>query len=350
MNRFAFRLSCVLLIAALMCCMTACGNRGEEVSSAPPPTTTTTTTTTAPPLGLNPLTGVEDMKTDNNRPIGFVITDEDSKHIQLNIESADMYFEAETEGGIPRILAIYSSVDRIPDTIGPVRSARPHFVKMAKALDMIYCHIGGSNTGLQTIKQLGVQDLGNEFEVNSILKNSKNFSWNRKAFTKAKVLPAVKRKGYATTTNTASPFSFGEKAGTATANTLVVKISEAYDMAFTYDAATGLYKKHRNSLDSAIHTTYTGGTITAKNVIVMFDHRTVDEVNKNGKPRRYNFDLNSGSGLLVSGGTSRTIKWKRTNNQLTYFESDGTTKLTVAPGKTYICLTSDALKSRTTVQ
>ena len=61
MNRFAFRLSCVLLIAALMCCMTACGNRGEEVSSAPPPTTTTTTTTTAPPLGLNPLTGVEDM-------------------------------------------------------------------------------------------------------------------------------------------------------------------------------------------------------------------------------------------------------------------------------------------------
>jgi hypothetical protein len=49
-------------------------------------------------------------------------------------------------------------------------------------------------------------------------------------------------------------------------------------------------------------------------------------------------------------GTSRTIQWRRTGDKLQYFESDGTTPLTVAQGKTYICLTGDHLKSRTTVK
>lgn len=340
----------------MVCGLTACGGGEPEYSYVPPATTTTTvpptTTTTAPPLGLNPLTGVEDMTTDNNRPIGFVVTDEDSKHVQLNIESADMYFEAETEGGIPRMLAIYSSIDRIPDVIGPVRSARPHFVKMAAALDMIYCHIGGSKTGMETIKNLGVKDLQNEYEINTILKNSANRSWNRSAFTKAKVLPAIQNKKYKTTTDRNTPFVFGDKAGTDPATTVVVKISESYDMAFEYDAATGLYKKHRNALDTPIHTTYTGGTITATNVIVMFDRRTVDMVEQKangGTTTRYNFDLDSGEGLLASGGTARPIRWKRTNSQLSYYEADGTTPLTVATGKTYICLTSATLRSRTTL-
>ncbi len=343
------RIAAALLSLCLLFGLAACSS-GEPVSSAP--TTNATTTTTAPPLKVNPLTGLQDMTTDNNRPIGFVVTDEDSKQIQLNIEHADMYFEAETEGGIPRMLAIFSSIDRMPDAIGPVRSARPHFVKMAAALDMLYCHVGGSPTGLQTIKDLGVQDLSNEYEVNATLKNSANLSWNRDAFTKAKVLPAIKNKKYKTTTTRNGPFVFGDRAGTTPATSLVVKISESHDMAFTYDDAARVYKKHRNALNSPIHTTHTGGTVTAKNVIVMYDRRYVDEAFKNnygGTTTRYNFELNSGEGLLVSGGTSRPIQWKRSNNQLTYYEADGTTKLTVAQGKTYICLTSKELKGRTSV-
>ncbi len=339
------RLTAGLLAGLLLLATTACGKEPTEFSSVPTTTTTTTTTTTAPKLGLNLLTGEEDMKTKNDRPVGFVVSDESSSLVQLGIESADMYFEAETEAGIPRILAIYSSIDRIPNAIGPVRSARPHFVKMAKALDMIYCHIGGSENGLNTIRQLGVNDLGNAYEINSVLRNSSNFSWNRSAFTKEKVLAATKRAGYKKTTSTASPFKFGEKAGTTVANTLVVKISESYDMAFTYNNSTGLYEKHRNALSTPVHKTHTGGPIAVSNVIVMFDQRTVDPLDAN----RCDFTLNSGSGLMVSGGTSRNIQWKRTNSQLTYYESDGVTPLTVATGKTFICLASNTLRGRTTV-
>lgn len=340
------RLSALLLTVAMLLSLAACGG-GTDTSSAPPTTTTepTTTTTTAPKLGLNKLTGIEDMQTDNDRPIGIVVTDENSSLVQLNLESADMYFEAETEGGIPRILAIYSSVDRLPDEIGPVRSARPHFVKFAKSLDMIYCHIGGSTTGLKTIKNLGVQDIGNADVISPILKNSKNFSWNRKVFTKAKIEASIKNNGFKKTSNVASPYVFGTKAGVEPANTVVVKISESYNMAFTYDAARGVYQKHRNALSTPVHTTYTGGTIEVSNVIIMWDSRFVDAADAN----RYDFTLEQGTGTLASGGTCRSICWKRTNSGLQYFESDGTTPLTVSTGKTFVCLASNTLRSGTVI-
>jgi hypothetical protein len=256
-----------------------------------------------------------------------------------------MFFEAETEAGIPRILAIFSSLDRVPDEIGPVRSARPHFVKIAAAMDALYCHIGGSYSGLSTIKELGVDDIYGAEQVNQILKNSANFSWNRKTFVKSRVINELTRKKYSLTSTTTAPYQFGEKAGTAPATTVDVKISNSYNMAFTYDAERGVYQKHRNALSTPIHTTHTGGTIEVSNVIVMYDNRFTDPQDAN----RIDFTLKSGSGVLASGGTSREIRWENGKNGLKFYESDGTTALTVATGKTFVCLTSDTLKSKTKI-
>ena len=356
MNPAFPRRAAALLLAASLSFAAACGHAQDpasDASSAPPaPTTTTGTTQPEVVLGLNPLTGLRDMETDNTRPVGVVVTDETSTLVQINPEKADMFFEAETEGGIPRMLAIFSSVDRLPEEIGPVRSARPHFVKFAKALDCIYCHIGGSASGLESIRQLGVDDITGAETVNAVLRNSDNFSWNRKTFVKTKVLNVIQKRRYRTTGDLSAPFQFGTRAGAATANTVVVKISESYDMAFTYDAASGLYQKHRNSLDTPVHTTYTGGPIAVSNVIVMFARRTLDEVTtySNGsQSKRYDFELTSGSGLLASGGTSRPIRWSLAGGTLSYYEEDGVTSLTVAAGKTFVCLASDTLRSRTAV-
>ena len=352
MNGITKRITALLAACALLACAAGCG--GEAESSAPVTEATTTTTTTAAPtttttttqppveLGLNLLTGEKDMATDNNRPIGFMVSDESSTLVQLGLESADMYVEAETEGGIPRILAIYSSVDRMPDAIGPVRSARPHFVRLAKALDTIYCHIGGSKSGLNEIKELGVTEMVNAYEIHSVLKNSANYSWNRSAFTKKKVMAQL---GRIKTTSAAlkSPFAFGDKLGSAAANTVDVKISASYRISFKYDSAKGVYVKNHNALSSGVHTTYTGGPITASNVIVMYAKRMIDPLDSN----RCDFELTSGKGTLAVGGTCRDITWKVTKNGVTFYESDGTTQLTVAEGKTFICLTALGCKSET---
>jgi len=355
MNKTLYRLLAAVLAIGILLTLTACGDPKSPAPDASDPVVTTTTTAPTPTtqpepeFGINLLTGLADMETDNNRPIAIVVSDESSSLVQLGIDEADMYFDAETEGGIPRMLCIFSSVDRVPDAIGPVRSARPHFVKMVKALDAIYGHVGGSPPGVQAIKTLGVKDIEDEAGIkHQTLINSDNYSWNRTAFTKEKVLSAVKSKKYATTTETKSPFAFGEKLGDSTANTVNIKISASYHMAFTYKADKGVYQKHRNNVNSAIHKAADGGVVEVSNVIVMLDNRYVDMTGAETSTKTlYNFDLNSGSGYLATGGTVREIKWKRTNSQLSYYEADGTTPLTVAEGKTYIALISKDYKSET---
>lgn len=359
MNKAFSRLLALSAVLCITLGMTACGDEPEPTA----PTTTATTTTTQAPttvpttkkeLPRNPLTGIKDFDTKNNRPVAFAVPDESSDIVQVGIEHADMYFEAETEAGIPRMLAIFSSVDNLPERIGPVRSARPHFIKYVNALDAIYCHIGGSGDARQAIKAQGINDIESAYEQDPTLTNSDNFSWNRKAFIKSKVLNAIDRMGYKTTTNTDSPYAFGKKKGGETAKSVDVKISHSYNIGFSYDKDSGLYTKHRvttrgDGLAMPKHKTGSGGTITVSNVIVMFDKRTVLDY-KNGGAYHIDFELSSGTGLLATGGKAREITWKRTNDQLTFYEADGKTKLKVAEGKTYVCLTDKNLKSKTVVK
>lgn len=344
-----FRLSALMLVAALLLSCAACGKNEDPSSDASAPATESNVpVTSGKPVqnGFNMLTGKNDMTTASNRLIGYVITDEDSKHIQLNLEDADFYFESETEAGIPRILAVFSSFDRVPDEIGPVRSARPHFAKFASALDAIYCHIGGSSSGLAAIQKYGIDDVYNASVINDTLKNSQNLSWNRKTFPKTKVFNEIKQRGHALTTDYTGPYQFGTVEGKNPATTVDVKISASYNMAFTYVAERGVYQKHRNSLSSAIHTTHTGGTIEVSNVIVMFDNRFTDPLDA----KRVDFTLESGSGVIATGGKSREIWWKITEEGLKYFEIDGVTPLTVAEGKTFVCLTSNTFINQTTLK
>jgi len=73
----------------------------------------------------------------------------DSRRQMTGLSSASLVFEAEAEGGITRFLAIfpYQSLERV----GPVRSARPYFVKWAEMFDAAIVHAGGSDIALSSI-------------------------------------------------------------------------------------------------------------------------------------------------------------------------------------------------------
>jgi hypothetical protein len=71
------------------------------------------------------------------------------KHFR-GIEKADVIFEIPAEGGIPRLLAFFSS-DSFPEQIGPVRSARPYFVEIAETIASAYVHAGGSPDALEML-------------------------------------------------------------------------------------------------------------------------------------------------------------------------------------------------------
>lgn len=339
-----WRCGAAAVSGALLFSLAACGSSGAPLSDTPTTAVTTAAPTTAPPvLYDNLLTGEKSLKTQNNRPIAFMIDNYSASIRQKNIDKADLYIEAETEAGIPRIMAVFGSIDSVPDSVGPCRSARTHFVKLAKALDTVYCHVGGSTLGRAMIKEKKLTDLDSLVTVSNELKAVNGAVEHTKVFTRAKIDTAIKSRGISLKTATVSPYSFGQKAGDGAGSAVQLNISSGWKVSFTYDAATKLYTKHRNTLTSAEHVSYDGEPIRVSNVIIMYDTRFSED------SAHISFRLDAGSGTLISGGTSRAIKWKRTDSALSFTETDGT-PLTVATGKTYLCLTSSTLASKTVLQ
>ena len=134
----AFALVCSLLLLAAACG----GGGGDDSDDAAPDTTTSTSTTTttkpAPPP-LAPLTGAP--ATDPSvltRPALLVkINNADGNSCetrsrpQVGLDQADIVIEEEVEGGITRFVAVYHST--MPETVGPVRSARSSDVDLIQA-------------------------------------------------------------------------------------------------------------------------------------------------------------------------------------------------------------------------
>ena len=76
---------------------------------------------------------------------------------QAGISQASMVVEALTEGGITRFMLVFLEKDA--GNVGPVRSARTHFVKLAKGLEALYAHVGGSTFAMSAIRQFNVEDI-----------------------------------------------------------------------------------------------------------------------------------------------------------------------------------------------
>ena len=103
-------------------------------------------------LNINPLTGLT-LSNDkvNNRPIAIMINNLHSGQPLLGVSEADIMYECPTEGGITRILGVFKDPSSVP-AIGSVRSSRPYFISIAKGLDAIYFHLGGSTHAYEILK------------------------------------------------------------------------------------------------------------------------------------------------------------------------------------------------------
>ena len=348
----------LLLAVAVLVCFSGCGetvttDASVESSEAPTPTTTTAAPTSEPaeidPATLNPLTGLDNMNGEiNARMVGVVIGNNWKSRPQINVDKADMYLEMETEGGITRLLAVFASASRMPEKIGPVRSARTPSVKMAKALDLVYCHAGGSTTGKAEIRSLDVADLDGladsvTFWRDQALMNSKGMEYSMMT-SGENVAARIGATGYRAENETTIPFVFGDKTGTEAGKTATIKVSSSQTVKFTYDDATGLYTKS-NLTDGVFetHVSSDGNPIEVSNVVVLYARKYMENATT------CDFDFDAGDGILISGGTSRPMSYTWSTSALSFTEEDGT-PLEVATGKTYICIVNTALTDGTVIE
>lgn len=355
------RLFVTAVAAALLCGMTGCSGDQLPVSSSPtttaPVTSTTAPATTATPRPeyRNPLTGLADVDSDQTRPVAVMIAnDSNTWSYQYGLEDADMLIEGETEGGITRIMAVFADASRIPDKIGPIRSARSPFVKLAVALDAVYCHCGGSLGGQAALQNSGLADIdddGSTYWRDSYLAGAID-GWHNLLTSGDRVAATMESRDIRQTRNNPAPFGFGTKTGDKKATAVQITLSSAQTVSFRYDEEDKLYYKRNGTLSGgSAHMTASGEQLNAANVIVIYDYRYAEETPSTSSQGVYvyGYELRSGSGKLMTGGTARDIQWSRTDGGLKFTETDGT-QLSVSKGRTYLCFASSDYASGLIIQ
>ena len=295
------------------------------------------------PMDYNYLTGMpfDDGQDKSARPVAVMINNAKIALPQYGLEDADIIYEAVTEGGITRLMALYSDINDI-DRAGPVRSARTQFVQMMLPLNAIYVHIGSSTTAKAMLNGYSYQDIDGiylgslAFEYDSELAKTKasEHCW----FTDKNLIKAGIDKTDIVTKNSFYPafefVSYEDEPRVldgAVANTISYEYSGYADVSFSYDAETGRYLK--NAFGTPHMDAGTGRQVGFDNVFVLLADVGI-EVQNGILP---DFDYSKGTGYYFCGGKYEEISWKKgePENPLLIYTDAGEI-LQVNTGKSYI--------------
>ncbi len=340
-------LLCAVIILALFGC-----SKKEEPAPTTTVTTTTTTTTTQPPEVVNPFTGEKNYnkKAENKRPVAIVVENLRPARPQWGIGSSDIIVEGEVEGGISRMLWLYADYTSVPDKIGPIRSARPSYVKFSEFFDAIYVHWGGSHSrasyvgGYETIKKDGVNDIdGMKGGALFGRDRTRKVSSEHRGILYGNKLPSViKDKGFRTALDKDkfSNLAFNESivdAGSEKAAKIGAKFSSRTDTRrFTYK-------------DGKYHSTDWEKDVAFQNVIILMDETKYITTPYKGSSTTYlNYLYKGTNGYYASNGTYTKIKWEVKDNKL-YLKDLNGKELSINPGKSYIGLASSNHEGKVTI-
>jgi hypothetical protein len=85
--------------------------------------------------------------------IAVMVDDQRDARPQSGLNAASIVWQAPAEGGIPRYMLLFQ--DRLPSSVGPVRSSRQYYIAWAAEWRAMYVHVGGSPQAMQTLREKG---------------------------------------------------------------------------------------------------------------------------------------------------------------------------------------------------
>jgi hypothetical protein len=271
---------------------------------------------------------------------------------QSGLDQAGVVFEAIAEAGITRFLALYQ--DTQPNYLGPVRSARPYYVRWCLSFDCDYGHVGGSPQALQNIIDWKVKDLNQFYNGGSYYRITSRYAPHNVYTSLSTLSKLEKSKGGRFTSSSFTGFvrkaEQAYKAPAATSNTSSAQTptdprtpAKTIDMAisgyyynthYTYNAAANNYKRseggkpHMELLKSGKQV-----QITPKVVIAMVMEYGLEADDYHSS---YNA-VGSGKAYIFQDGTVVTGTWKKASRTapLSFVDSNGKA-LALNAGQTWI--------------
>jgi len=245
------------------------------------------------------------------RPLAVVIENHPAARPQWGLSLASRVYEALTEGGITRYLAIFGPRDA--DRIGPVRSARIQFLDYVLELDAAFAHVGGSANALDLIPELHIRDL-NEFRYAAPYRRVRRpqLSFEHTVFASTRALRVlIDRRGWGGPVSIAHPVWKDDPAPDLRPprQTVTVDFSKpAYRVVWVYRSETNDYQRFLAGVpdtDAA-----TGEVVHAKSiaiaVIPRFHGRTLI-----GEDTWTFADIGSGRAWVVQDGTVAEGRWQK---------------------------------------
>ncbi|WP_079525831.1 DUF3048 domain-containing protein [Halobacillus hunanensis] len=284
---------------------------------------------------IYPLTGEPTNDSVDHRVLSVMVNNHTDARPQTGLSQADIVYEVLAEGPITRFLALFHS--QTPDVIGPVRSARPYYFKLAAGYDALYVYHGAASFINGMVHASGV-DFANGALYDNDGKLFKR-STDREAphnsyFLTSGVADLLANKGYETTKEV-KPLPFADKPSSKGNNAKQVSVvyDERETVTYTYDAASEQYK--RSSDGEPTVEKETGDRITVDNIfIVKTEHQVVDDAG------RREIDLTSGGeGYLVQKGQIIEVKWENRNGRILPYK-DGEL-VSFVPGQTWVNIVPD---------
>jgi hypothetical protein len=325
----------VVAVAVLVSgCLAACSGGGSEVgavtgspSATPSLTPSPTPVPTTTPPSLSPFTG---KPVEAGKPVLAVKIDNvAAARPQTGLTSADVVYVEPVEGGLSRILAIYSS--KIPAKIGPVRSARESDLELLAEYGKVGLAFSGANKGvLAAVSKAPVVDLSQDRVPSDYHRSSSraaphNLYIDPKALIHGRTLANAHDIGF-----TFGPLPAG---GTKTSKQ---KISyQAASTSFTWSAKRNGWNV---SLDGRSATSTDGGQVTAATVVIQYTKITQSGYHDVlGNPTPYTHTVGSGDALILRNGVKIKAHWSRSaKDKPTTFTTKAGAPVPFATGQVWV--------------
>lgn len=316
-------------------------NSKEEQTEPASDSTVSQTVTQAPVSTKNPLTGSSDFNSAavGKRPIACVVENAQAARPQWGIDDEknppDIIVEGEVEGGETRMLWMYADYTAVPDQIGPMRSARPPYIKFSEMFDAIFLHWGQSQTKRGTA-YIGANTVFREDNVDHI--NQMTYSGKVALFGRNstrsvstehtgvlygdKIAAAIEGEGFRTDADDTkyTKFNFSDEETT-------VSDTACETLGLTFSSRTATREWTYSEDDKMYHCSDYGTDVTRKNLLVLFDEtQYVSKANykNSGSAEIYcNYLLSGGNGKLATDGTVIDITWSVDNGLLSIKDASG---------------------------
>lgn len=318
-----------LLGAALV--LSACSSDPEPQADEPPASATSTPPTPTPtPTPTSVLSGRVGLM--DGRVLAVKIDNTAKAHPQQGLTKADVVYIQQVEGGVTRLVAIFSS--QLPKKVAPVRSARHTDVKLLRQYGTVALAYSGSNRGVgKALRRAPIRLLSNDVSHRGFSRTSSRPAPYNVVGDTAELM---KRAGKKVSVPREAGYDFGAlPAGGKRAASVTVR----YPMA-TVGAVWS--KKRRGwllSMDGRKSMAAEGGQLAASTFVIQYAKVRGSRFHDvNGVTSPETDTVGHGRAFILRNGQIFTAKWSRPKPTAPTTYTIGGRKAVFAPGTVWVAL------------